>query len=301
MKGRGPRRYELLKNSSQAAPTQNKQPAKPLEKTSHGSSGRAFIPASNAESDQVPAARKYSSLSSASPPFYPSGSSNKEITLTQKRDIQAVSTSRNPRASVVDENFSVQQTRGKNVADSVGIDKLYIDDSINPAAGKPSNNMQMPPPGSSLVNTIQSSQSRSQGRGVAMTYQSPLHNQVNRVSPTTQLQAVQRSPQNRVQPSVQSPGQQFGLRSGNGSQASSPPKTALSISSYEAGEAETTSESSKSKNALVGKGKGAIQGSGRGSFLYGGPQVMGATGNMGVGHGDQNFPATPAFLPGIDF
>lgn len=51
----------------------------------------------------------------------------------------------------------------------------------------------------------------------------------------------------------------------------------------------------------MGKGKEGIQGSGRGSFLYGGAQVMGASGNMGVGHGDPNFPATPAFLPGIGF
>ncbi|KAF2301308.1 hypothetical protein GH714_022547 [Hevea brasiliensis] len=134
-----------------------------------------------------------------------------------------------------------------------------------------------------------------------MSYQSaPVQNQVNRASSATQPHSVQRSPvQNRAQPSVLAPGQQFGQRTGSGSQASSPPKTALSINSYESGETETTSESSKSKGALVGKGKESIQGSGRGSVLYGGTQVMGASGNMGVGHGDQNFPATPAFLPGV--
>jgi hypothetical protein len=52
---------------------------------------------------------------------------------------------------------------------------------------------------------------------------------------------------------------------------------------------------------LVGKGKGIIQGNGRGSFLYGGTQVVGATGNIGVGHGDQNFSGTPTFLPGTFF
>jgi hypothetical protein len=60
-------------------------------------------------------------------------------------------------------------------------------------------------------------------------------------------------------------------------------------------------ESSKSRTALVGKGKGIIQGNGRGSFLYGGAEVVGATRNMGVGHGDQNLPGTPTFLPGIVF
>ncbi|KAF2323313.1 hypothetical protein GH714_034566 [Hevea brasiliensis] len=259
------------------------------------------------ESGQVPPARKHSSLSSASPPFYPSGSSNKDIPLTQKREVQAGSSSRNIR---IDESFSMQQTsaliQGKNIADSVGIDKLYVDDSVPSTAGKSLNTIQMSP-GSSLVNSMQSSQSRNQGRGVTissqMTYQSaPVQNQVNRVSSPTQPHSVQRSTvQNRAQPSVQAPGQQLGQRPGSGSQASSPPKTALSINSYDSGESETNSETSKSRSALVGKGKGSIQGSGRGSFMYGGAQVMGASGNMGVGHGDQNFPATPAFLPVMQF
>ncbi|KDP37188.1 hypothetical protein JCGZ_06244 [Jatropha curcas] len=313
VRGRGPRKYEpTWKSSSQAPPTKNKQPEKPFEKISHGSSGRVFTPMSNTESDQVPPARKHSSLSSASPPFYPSGSSNNEITLTQKRDVQPGGTSRNLRNSVVDESFSMQQAgalmRGKNVADSVGIDKLCIDDPVTSTAGKPLNTIQIPPSRSSLVNNMQSSHSRTQGRGVAlsgqMTYHqpAPLQNQVGRVSSSMQPHPVQRSPaQNRAQPTVQAPLQQLGQRSGSGSQASSPPKTAMSISSYDSGEAETTSESSKSRGALVGKGKGSIQGSGRGSFLYGGAQVMGGAGNMGVGHGDQNFPAAPAFLPVMQF
>lgn len=57
------------------------------------------------------------------------------------------------------------------------------------------------------------------------------------------------------------------------------------------------SESGKSNSALVGKGRGGIQASGRGSFPYGGAQVMGASGNMGSGHGDPNF----AFLPVMPF
>ncbi|KAJ7011738.1 hypothetical protein NC653_001981 [Populus alba x Populus x berolinensis] len=81
--------------------------------------------------------------------------------------------------------------RGKNIADSVTIDKLYIDDSITPA-GKPS-----------VVSTIKSSQSRAQGRGVAMSSQmsyqgTPQNNQINRTSPTAPLHSRQRSPaQNR--------------------------------------------------------------------------------------------------------
>ncbi|XP_050231918.1 protein MLN51 homolog [Mercurialis annua] len=313
VRGRGPRKYEpRWKRSGQAPPVQNNQPEKSFEKSSHRSSERVLAPASNSEFDQVaPAARKNSSLSSASPPFYPSGSSNKDVTLTPKRDVQAGSTSKNLHTSTIDDSFSMQQAsasmRGKNVADSVGIDKLYIDDSVNSTAGKPMNNMKMQLSGSSLVNTMQSSQSRTQGRGLAVsgsgTYQSnPLQNKVNRVSSAAQSHHVQRNPnQSRVQSSVQTPSQQLSQHSGSGSQASSPPKTALSIRSYEAEDAETNMESSKSRGALVGKGKGNILGSGRGSFMYGGAQVMGATGNINVGHGDQNFPGTPAFLPVMQF
>jgi hypothetical protein len=317
VRGRGPRKGEsTFKSRRETPPVQSKQPGKPLEKHSHGSSGRVLISASNTESDQVPTARKNSNLSSASPPFYPSGSSSKDITLGQKRDVHGASTSKNHRTPVIDENFPMQQTsalvRGKNKADSVAIDKLYIDDSITPV-GKPLNNMQTPPSVSSVVSTIQSSRSRAQGRGVAMSSQrsyqgSPQHNQTNRTSPTAPLHSHQRSPaQNRIQPApaqnrIQpAPAQPLVQHPGSGSQVSSPPKTALSLNSYEAGEAETAVESSKSRTALVGKGKGIIQGNGRGSFLYGGAEVVGATRNMGVGHGDQNLPGTPTFLPGIVF
>lgn len=306
VRGRGPRKFEsTFKSRRETPPVQNKQPGKPLEKRSHDSSGR-ILTLSNTESDELPA-RKHSSLSSASPPFYPSGSSNKDITSSQKRDIHGASTSKNLRTPVIDESFPMQQhsalVRGKNIADSVSIDKLYIDDSITPAAGKPLSNMQMPPSGSSVVNSITTSQSRAQGRSAAMssqmTYQgAPQQNQINKTSPTVPIHSLQRIPaQNRIQPSPQ----QLVQHPSSDSPASSPPKTALSQNSYEAVEAEAAVESSKSRNALVGKGKGIIQGNGRGSFHYGGTQVVGATGNIGVGHGDQNFSGRPTFLPVMQF
>ena len=253
-----------------------------------------------------------SSLSSASPPFYPSGSSNKDISLAQKRDIHAGTTNRNIRPSVTEESFRAPQSgalqpRGKNIVDSVSMDKLYIDDSFSPVAGKSLNNLPLPSSGSSLITTTQSPQVRAQVRGLApsgqMNFQPTLsHNQLNRASPSAQLHAGQRSTvQGRGQPSLQSSSQQLGQRPGSGSQTSSPPKSTLSINSFEHGETDSPPESSKSKTALVGKGKSSVQGSGRGSFLYNGAQVMGATGNMGVGHGDQNFPGTPTFLPGMLF
>ncbi|KAH9714649.1 protein MLN51-like [Citrus sinensis] len=295
VRGRGPRKYEpARKNSNHAPPPRNKQLGKPLEKTSHTNSGRAFTPTSNSESDTASNRKQVfaSSLSSASPPFYPSGSSNKDINLTHKKDVQSGSTSRNLRNSSIDESLSVQHAntmqRGKNIAD-VCTDRLYINDSSSSSVIKPLDNLQIPP-----------SQSRPQGRGVDVPQQiayqpAPPHNQANRASLTQQL-AVRRSPgQNRIQTSVQSATQWLGQHSASSSQASSPPKSASALNSNNSGEVESPSESSNLKSALAGKGKGS---QGRGSFLYGGAPVIGAAGNMSVGHGDQNF---PAFLPVMQF
>ncbi|PRQ50831.1 putative Btz domain-containing protein [Rosa chinensis] len=305
VRGRGPRRYEpAFRNNRQTPSTQNRQSGKPVDKTSQTNSERTFAPPSNAESDSVPARKNVfaSSLNSASPPFYPSGSSNKEINLNQKRDAHTGSAKRNARPSVSVENFSGRQTnaylRGKNVAESVGvgIEKLYIDDSKNPGAGKTLTTVQMPSSGSSIVNATQPSQSRVQGRGAVtgqMSYRPVVsQNQMPR-APSQQFHAVQRNPvQNRSQLALQAPPQQVGQRPGSGSQSSSPPKTP--------GEVEPA-DSSKSKGALVAKGKGSALGNGRGALTYNGAQVIGAPGGMGVNHGDQNFPGTPAFLPVMQF
>ncbi|PQP98942.1 protein CASC3 [Prunus yedoensis var. nudiflora] len=293
VRGRGPRRYEpAFRNNRQTPPTQNKQSGKPVEKNMQTNSERTFTSTSNAESDLVPARKNVfaSSLNYFSPPFYPSGSSssNKDITLTQKRDVQAGSGKRNVRSSAVQDSFHVPQTnpllRGKNIAESVGVDKLYIDDSVNPA-GKTLTNLQMPSSGSSFANTTQAPQpgfkegvltrtdELSTGR---VSKSNDKSFSVNNASPCTSAQ-------------------QLGQRPGSGSGTSSPPKTTMSPNSFESGEVESPSDSSKSKGALIAKGKGSVQGSGRGTLTYGGAQVMGSA------HGDQNFPATPAFLPVMQF
>ncbi|KAG8483397.1 hypothetical protein CXB51_022231 [Gossypium anomalum] len=265
VRGRGPRKYEpTMKNSNQAPPTRNRLSGKPLERTSQAPSSGVFMHATNADAASVPS-RKHvfaSSLSSASPPFYPSGSSNKDVTVTQK-DMQAGSMSRNLRPSVTDGNYSVSQSnslRGKNALDSLNMAKLCIDDSRGSTSVKPLNNVQMLPSGSSLGNTGQLSQSRVQVRGTPIpgqkAYQSaPQQNQVNRVSPQMQVNAVQRSPvQGWAQSSMQAAVQQLGQHPGIGSHASSPPKTAMSVNSNESGEVDS-SETSRSKDASVSKGK----------------------------------------------
>ncbi|KAI3455395.1 hypothetical protein Pfo_012058 [Paulownia fortunei] len=306
VRGRGPRRYQpSFKNNNEAPISQNKQPGRSGAKRSYVSSGRTNEPVSNAKPDVVlPRKQVASNLNIASPPFYPTGSSTKDNTVPLKRDVQAGTINRNGQQSVVDESFTMAQStatmRGKNIVDSIGVDNLYIDDSPSAMAGKPSNTMQMPLTGSSSINPAQP-QLRGQGRGLTsltqMAYQPAVsNNQVNRVPPPSQLQSVQWNPgQSRAQSSLQASVQQFAQRLPSGPQAFSPPKAAGAVNAFESGELESASES---KTEVVAKGKGSVQGSGKGSFLYGGAQVMGASGSMGSGQSDQNF---PAFLPVMQF
>lgn len=278
-------------------------PGKSVEKHSHVNSRRSSEPVSNAKPDVVPRKQVASNLNIASPPFYPTGSSTKDNTAPPKRDVQAGTINRNGQQSVVDENFTMSQStatmRGKNVVDSM--ENLSMGDSSSSVPVKSSNTMQMPLPGSSSFNPGQP-QLRGQGRGPAsftqMAYQPVVsNNQLNRVPPPNQLQNVQRNPgQSRAQSSLQGSVQQFTQRVPSGSQAFSPPKAAGAVNTSESGEMESASDMNQPKTALVAKGKGNAPGSAKGSFLYGGAQVMGSSGSMGSGPGDQNF---PAFLPGI--
>ncbi|XP_052182214.1 protein MLN51 homolog isoform X2 [Diospyros lotus] len=293
----------------------SRRSGKLIERTSHTTSARAPTTMPNAESDPLLAKKQLfaSSLSSASPPFYPSGSSNKETISTEKRDTQGGTLYRNLRSPVVDENISIPQSstmmRGKNVVGSIGMEKLYISDSNSLVSVKPSTSLQLPSRSSSF-STTEPLQPRAQGRGVAASGQMPFQagvpqNQATRASPPTQLHTFQRLPaQSSFQPLLQASVQQTGQHIGSGSQTPSPPKPASPVASFEHGESESPPESSKPKTALVGKGKGGTggtQGSGRNPFLYGGAQLMGASGNMGAGHGDQNFATAPAFLPVMPF
>ncbi|CAI9114076.1 OLC1v1014702C3 [Oldenlandia corymbosa var. corymbosa] len=309
VRGRGPRKYQAsFKNNDEVASMPNQQSGKTADKPSHSGSGRVSAPTSNVASEAVQAKKNVfaSSLNSASPPFYPSTSASKEIPLAQKRDVQSGTSNRRTHSSG-EQNFSTAQSssvqRGKVAVDSIGMDKLYIDDSLSTVSGKPSTNTQFPS-GSTPMNATQPLPMRAHGRGMnslpQMTYQpTGATSQGNRISPSNQFHPAKRNlVQGRGQPSFQASGQQFVPTTASGSQVSSPPKATLVKSSFETGEKETTSDISKSKAALVVKGKGAAQGSGRGSFLYGGAQVMGASGNLGSGPGDQNF---PAFLPVMQF
>ncbi|KAK4428072.1 protein MLN51 [Sesamum alatum] len=281
VRGRGPRRYQpSYKNNNEAPITQNKQSGKLGEKHPHVSSGRTSEPVSNAD---PPRKQVASNLSITSPPFYPTGSSTKENSVPLKRDAQAGTIGRNGQQAVVDESFNTARSaatmRGKNIADSIGVDKLYIDDAPSAMDGKPSNAMQMSSSNSSSINPTQP-----QLRGFLR--------QVNyKVFRGILVKVVLIFAQASVFSSSRNV---FQVEA----QASSPPKAAGAMNAFESGELESTSESSQTKTALVAKGKGNMQGGGKGSFLYGGAQVMGASGSMVSGQNDQNF---PAFLPVMQF
>lgn len=278
VKGRGPRRYQpSMKDKSEVLPPQNKQSAKLLDKTSHAGSVKSSSTTSP-EYESVTAKKVASNLSSASPPFYPSSSCNKDVTVAQNKETQAGNHKRNVRQSVMDNSFltphSNSMRRGKNVCDSVGINKLNIDDSVSPAGARPLN-VPLPSSACSLASANPMPPSRGEGRGIALSgsamFQPPqTNNQVKKAS-TPATQALQiNTVQNQAQRSLQSSVHQVVQCSLGVSQGSSPPKT----------------------------GKVTVQGAGRGSPVYGGAQVMGSGGNVVAGHVDQNL---PAFLSVMQF
>lgn len=304
VRGRGPRRYQpSWKKNNDASVALSKESGKLVEQPSFVSSERASQSASNSESSVVPPRKQVfaSNLNIASPPFYPSGSSIKDNSVPDKNDVHTGSINHNGLPSV-DGNFAGPQSsamlRGKSIVDSIGVDKLSIDDSLSTMPRKPSNNVQMPVSSSPSINSTQP-QMRGHGRGITSFAQKAYrptssNNQPNKVPPPGQLQAIPRNP---IQPRSQSSvGQQF-TRVPSGSQASSPPRSVGLLNAYEPGEQESSSESSKSKSSLVAKGKGNLQGSGRGSIIHAGAHVIGASGNMGSAQGDQNFPSFLPFMP----
>ncbi|XP_010539501.1 PREDICTED: protein CASC3-like [Tarenaya hassleriana] len=260
-RGRRPQRYETAsRNENQATSAQNKQSRNSHEKNSHLDSSRVPTAAASSESEAGQAKKNTvaSGLNSASPPFYPSGSSN---SMAQK-DIQ------------------------------VGMGRLHMNESTSPIR-RVSGNAKMSSSGSSPVSTDQPSESMSKGRGAPapgqVFYQQSL-NQVGRTSPHMQSHGVSKgSGQSCLQP----PDQAFDQHSTViRPLASSPPKTSSSKGPYPSAEMESASET----GALVAMGKGTLQPNGS-SFLYGGTEVMGPAGSLAVGHGNPNFPAFLPLMP----
>ncbi|KAL8122981.1 protein MLN51 homolog [Apium graveolens] len=293
VRGRGPRRYQSYWNE---VPIQNKQHGKSVERGHYATSAKVSERPLTVESDQISAKRHLSSsLNSASPPFYPSASSKKENSAAQKRDGPAAPLHQNLQSSVTDESFS--RSAEKNLADVVGMNKLYINNPAPTHTGKPFTSSQLQVPVSSWTNSSQYPHSRVQGRVQTpmekMAYQSTPQNQVNRVSNSSQHRTGSQAPTQTRQGSIQTSGRQLGQRN----QASLSPDSALATNSFEFRETKFPQESTKSN---IGKGK-SVEGNGRGSFSYGGAQVIGGSGGLASSHGDGNFSGMPTFLPVMQF
>ncbi|KAH9605576.1 hypothetical protein KSS87_022638 [Heliosperma pusillum] len=281
VRGRGPRRYQRLVNKKgDTQPAQYKQSARSFDKSSHTGSGRTATStgSSNVEHEAASSKRVGSNLSSASPPFYPSGASAKDTASTQKKEMHTGNHNRNMLPSA-DPNFSMSISnpiiRGKNIVDPMGIDKLHIDDTISPANSKAIDNLHLQSSESSSLTPTQFANPRVQGRVVASSkpsmFQPPqMNNQVSKISSQAK-QPSKRSPAvTQGQSPLQAPGQQLTQHTLLASQSLSPPKA----------------------------GKGVVQGTGTGSLVYGGAQVMGSGGNVSAGRGDPN---VPGFFPVMQF
>ncbi|KAI4387031.1 hypothetical protein MLD38_004895 [Melastoma candidum] len=307
VRGRGPRRYETsLRKSNWESSNKSKQYMKNAEEYLQGNTGRSVVSSVNREPGGASARKQSfaSSLSSASPPFYPSGSSSKDVSSSQRKETQSSTNNTINRPPGVDDKFFVREptalVQGQHVANPRGMEKLSIDDSFCASVGKPVNPLSVAPVNGSHSlhnhNKIQA-QGRSAGFPVGtMSYQPISQGRVGRTSPAMQVNSDQKS---STSSRVHMTNQQLGQRPGSG-QSSSPSKVSVSDNAFEILDTDSPTESSKLSGTLVPKGKPTVQGSGRGSFVYGGPQV-GAGGNTGIGHGDQNFPGTPAFLPVMQF
>ncbi|CAA7403056.1 unnamed protein product [Spirodela intermedia] len=290
VRGRGSRRYEPLpKSNSDQLTTQNKQSGKSHDGASNNNVAKKNSSSSGIHVEQAHQQKHIfnSSLNSASPPFYPSGSSSgQDISASAKRDPQSASGNQNASSSYGEDNFSPSHSgptfRGKTVVDPLVQDRYVVDDAARPVIGKNVRNLQLPASSSPAISATQMPQ-RGQGRVLTA---------VGRGSVQMQLPSVQRAAQAPAQSLHRASNQLSGQHSGGGSQVSSP---------SEVGESDSPRGSVKSMSTVSGKSKAITQGGGRGSFLYGGAQVMGANGAMGLAHGDQNFPGTPALLPVMQF
>ncbi|KAK8949140.1 hypothetical protein KSP39_PZI005515 [Platanthera zijinensis] len=311
VRGRGPVRYEPLSNNIESYPKQTKRNQKTQEMALDNISAK-FPQISDGRPESV-APRKQtfaSSLSSASPPFYPSGSSNQDMAASQKRDMQAGSNTKPLSSTTQMENyFSTPHPpslfRGKTVVDSVGFDRLHLDDSDHQIPGKAPVHPTMHASGSSLslsnANKSPAYKVQEKNSNSTSIHSHPTSfNQVGRIPWQNQPPVVQQKP-------VQSPGP-HSLKNSNqpvaqhlliGNQVASPPQASVGISS-EGEEAEAIPGTS-TQNSTFRKGKLINQGAGRGPFLYGGAQIIGPTEAAGLPHGDQNFAGTPALLPVMQF
>ncbi|XP_006646061.1 protein MLN51 homolog [Oryza brachyantha] len=308
VRGRGPRRYEAVaKNNRDVVGFQRKQPARSRESAANASAARESGQTLNVQSETVPLKKNIvnSSLNSASPPFYPSGASNPDFSVAaQRRDnIQAGGSNKIFPSSVRgDDNLKVQSgpsVRGRTTMDYGARDRYqHADGPVRQSPRNGGTSLNSSGFAASSVNHGQSPRAQG-GNGIPSNNQSTSsvhqHSRVP-ISQQSHTSAVhQKSGQVQTQSAMRIPTQQLNHCTGNPSTTQHQP-----VRSTESGENGLYPSSNKS-NAPSGAGKTNNQETGRSSFMYGGAQVIGAAGAVGLPQGEQNFPGTPALLPVMQF
>eukprot|EP01018_Ginkgo_biloba_P022133 Gb_31197 [translate_table: standard] len=311
-RGRGSRRNEgELKSAADRSVASNKQASKVSDTMPSSSAGKTSSRPGTGQFDSMNSKKHVigSSLNSASPPFYPSGSQHQNIVMSVKREQQYGGTIASTPSSAVmtDEergtsNTALNPRSGKNTVASRGQVQSHVEPALHSSVGKQTTNMQLQASRASSVNLSQQQQSKVQGRSPMVAGQPSNHpmssgSQINKGSNVAQVQSEvqQRQVQTQAQGGSRTPSQQS-IQQTSGSNQTSP-----GPSSSEVGNAASPPGSNKNRNVGVGRGRGPLQGAGRGSYMYSGTQAVGGTSPMSVAHAEQSFPHTPALLPVMQF
>uniref|UniRef100_A0A0D9WJ10 Btz domain-containing protein n=1 Tax=Leersia perrieri TaxID=77586 RepID=A0A0D9WJ10_9ORYZ len=277
VRGRGSKRYQPRWRSTAEISSEHNNKSQNIENISSSANlGKHQHQTSNSQPERVFAVKQTfaSNLNSASPPFYPSRSSNQELSVSQRGNAQPSTTTRPFSSPIGMEHASPTPQygpllRGKAFVPSVGHVKLHAE---VPMKGIDHPSLHSPTSSS----TSQFSRTTNQVTGV----QSP-HSVVQ-----------QRLVQSFNQPTPKMSAQMFAAQFGSGDKM--PSSTQSTTVLNESTEVSSPHGSNKSNTRLMIKGQHSDQGEEHASFMYSGAQVLGATGSLG----DQNYHRTPALLPG---
>ncbi|GJM94016.1 hypothetical protein PR202_ga10625 [Eleusine coracana subsp. coracana] len=306
VRGRGPRRYEAVtRKYREVVGSQRKQAARFRESAPNVAAVRESSQVSHAQPEAAAPKRNVisSSLNSASPPFYPSGASNQEFSVgAQRRDMQTGGSNKVlPYSVKMDENSKLQSGpmgRSRTAVDCSGRDRFHADGPVRSSPGRATTaSLNSSGFSGSSDNSGQSPIVRTPGGNSNNQSTSSLH-QTSRISTQPQSHTSvmqQKSGQIPNKSATRIPSQQLSNRASNPSSAQQ-----LSVQSTESGE-NGSYMSPNNPKAPSAVGNMNNQESGRGSFMYGGAQVIGTAGTVGLSQGDQNFPGTPALLPVMQF
>lgn len=309
-RGMGSRRKEAeLRNAGDGFMGINKQSSKAVDDMLKNSSAKKpSQPGSGQLNAGTPKKQAGSSLSSASPPFYPSGTQHQTVVAPVKSEPQHAGVVGSIHTSVVkgegEMGTSIASTssrNGKNIVSVRGQAQPHVEPALRSSVEKQPTTMQQISKSSSSHLPPQH-KSKVQGRNPATGGQlinQPTNSghQLNRGSNFTQTEPMvqQRPLQTQGQGGLRISSQHSVQQTSSNNQSSSRPATS------EGGNAASSPGSNKGKNVVVGRARGSPQGAGRSTYVYNGSQAIAGTSGVPVAHGEQSFPPAPALLPLMQF